>query len=137
MPVVADDDSSASPSAQRPLRVAVVGAGPAGIYAADALARQSDVAVAVDLLDRLPAPFGLVRYGIAPDHPKMRGLRDTLSRTLDDPSVRFVGNVEIGTDLTLDELRRHVDAVVYTYGAALDRHLGIEGEELTGSLAAT
>jgi ferredoxin/flavodoxin---NADP+ reductase len=105
----------------RPLRVAVVGAGPAGIYAAEALASQDDVPVAVDLIDRLPTPFGLVRHGIAPDHPR----------------VRFVGNVEIGTDLSLDELRRHVDAVVYTYGAAGDRRLGIEGEHLPGSLAAT
>ncbi len=134
---MADDETPASPSPRRPLRVAVVGAGPAGIYAADALARQTDVPLAIDLVDRLPAPFGLVRYGIAPDHPKMRALRDTLARTLDEPNVRFVGNVEIGTDLSLDELRRHVDAVIYTYGAALDRHLGIEGEELTGSLAAT
>ena len=137
MPLVADDESPASPTPQRPLRVAVVGAGPAGIYAADALAKQTGVPLAVDLIDRLPAPFGLVRYGIAPDHAKMRALRDTLARTLDEPNVRFVGNVEIGTDISLDELRRHVDAVIYTYGAALDRHLGIEGEDLTGSLAAT
>src|SRR5918995_623208 len=122
---------------RRPLRVAVVGAGPAGIYAADALAGQDDVPVAVDLIDRLPTPFGLVRHGIAPDHPKMRAIRDTLHRTLDDPLVRFVGNVEIGVDITLDELRRHVDAVIYTYGASVDRRLGIEGEQLPGSLAAT
>jgi ferredoxin--NADP+ reductase len=121
----------------RPLRVAVVGAGPAGIYAAEALASQDDVPVAVDLIDRLPTPFGLVRHGIAPDHLKMRALRETLHHTLDHPRVRFVGNVEIGTDLSLAELRRHVDAVVYTYGAAGDRRLGIEGEHLPGSLAAT
>src|SRR4051812_993369 len=137
MPVVADDESPASPSPGTPLRVAVVGAGPAGIYATEALTRQTDVPVTVDLVDRLPAPFGLVRYGIAPDHPKMRALRDTLARTLDHPAVRFVGNVEIGVDLPLEDLRRHVDAVIYTYGAALDRQLGVEGEELTGSLAAT
>jgi ferredoxin--NADP+ reductase len=117
--------------------VAIVGAGPAGIYAAEALTRQSEVPVAVDLIDRLPTPFGLVRHGIAPDHPKMRAIRDTLHRTLDDPLVRFVGNVEIGVDISLDELRAHVDAVIYTYGASLDRHLGIEGEDLPGSLAAT
>ena len=122
---------------RRPLRVAVVGAGPAGIYAAEALAGQDDVPVAVDLIDRLPTPFGLVRHGIAPDHAKMRALRDTLHHTLDHERVRFVGNVEIGKDLGLDELRRHVDAVVYTYGAAGDRRLGIEGEDLPGSLAAT
>jgi ferredoxin/flavodoxin---NADP+ reductase len=121
----------------RPLRVVVVGAGPAGIYAADALAGQDDVPVAVDLVDRLPTPFGLVRHGIAPDHAKMRALRETLHHTLDLERVRFVGNVEIGTDLPLADLRRHVDAVVYTYGAAGDRRLGIEGEELPGSLAAT
>ena len=131
------DGSATPPSAERPLRVAVVGAGPAGIYAADALTRQEDVPVAVDLIDRLPTPFGLVRHGIAPDHPKMRAIRDTLRRTLDDPLVRFVGNVEIGQDISLAELRTHVDAVIYTYGAALDRHLGIDGEDLPGSLAAT
>jgi len=134
---VSVDGSATPPSAERPLRVAVVGAGPAGIYAADALTRQDDVPVAVDLIDRLPTPFGLVRHGIAPDHPKMRAIRDTLHRFLEHPLVRFVGNVEVGVDISLEELRRHVDAVIYTYGAALDRHLGIEGEDLPGSLAAT
>jgi NADPH-dependent glutamate synthase beta subunit-like oxidoreductase len=129
--------SAAPPTAERPLRIAVVGAGPAGIYAADALTRQDDVPVAVDLIDRLPTPFGLVRHGIAPDHPKMRAIRDTLHRFLDHPLVRFVGNVDVGVDISLDELRRHVDAVIYTYGASLDRRLGIEGEQLPGSLAAT
>src|SRR3954471_18737479 len=137
MPVVSDDGAPPPPSAEHPLRVAVVGAGPAGIYAADALTRQDAVPVAVDLLDRLPTPFGLVRHGIAPDHPKMRAIRDTLHRSLDHPLVRFVGNVDVGVDISLEELRRHVDAVIYTYGASVDRHLGIEGEELPGSLAAT
>jgi ferredoxin/flavodoxin---NADP+ reductase len=137
MPGVAADGFPPPPSAGHPLRVAIVGAGPAGIYAAEALTRQTDVPVAVDLIDRLPTPFGLVRHGIAPDHPKMRAIRDTLHRSLDHPLVRFVGNVDVGSDITLDELRAHVDAVVYTYGAALDRHLGIEGEDLPGSLAAT
>nr|WP_241037061.1 NADP oxidoreductase [Blastococcus litoris] len=129
--------ASPPPSAERPLRIAVIGAGPAGIYAADALTRQDDVPVAVDLVDRLPTPFGLVRHGIAPDHPKMRAIRDTLHRFLDHPLVRFVGNVDVGVDIPLDELRRHVDAVIYTYGASLDRQLDIEGEQLPGSLAAT
>jgi NADPH-dependent glutamate synthase beta subunit-like oxidoreductase len=137
MPGVSAEGNAAPPSPDRPLRVAVVGAGPAGIYAAEALTRQSEVPVAVDLIDRLPTPFGLVRHGIAPDHPKMRAIRDTLHRTLDDPLVRFVGNVEIGEDIPLEELRAHVDAVIYTYGASLDRHLGIDGEDLPGSLAAT
>src|SRR5215203_6477290 len=112
MPHVSDNGASSSASAAHSLRIAVVGAGPAGIYAADALAGQDDVPVAVDLVDRLPTPFGLVRHGIAPDHVKMRALRETLHHTLDHDRVRFVGNVEIGTDLSLDELRRHVDAVV-------------------------
>jgi ferredoxin--NADP+ reductase len=137
MPDVSDDGVSRPGSADRPLRVAVIGAGPAGVYAAEALTRQDAVPVTVDLLDRLPTPFGLVRHGIAPDHPKMRAIRDTLHRTLDNPAVRFVGNVDVGTDLSLEELRAHVDAVIYTYGAALDRQLGIEGEQLPGSLAAT
>ncbi|SDF13909.1 ferredoxin--NADP+ reductase [Blastococcus fimeti] len=131
------DGSAAPPSARRPLRVAIIGAGPAGIFAADALTRQDDVPVSIDLIDRLPTPFGLVRHGIAPDHPKMRAIRETLHRSLDQPLVRFVGNVDIGVDLSLEELRAHVDAVIYTYGAALDRRLGIPGEELPGSLAAT
>ncbi|WP_448642443.1 FAD-dependent oxidoreductase [Geodermatophilus sp. URMC 63] len=131
------DDGLLTPEDGRPLRVAVVGAGPAGIYAAEALTGRAPVPIAVDLIDRLPTPFGLVRHGIAPDHPKMRAIRDTLHRALDHPGVRFVGNVEVGTDITLDELRAHVDAVVYTYGAALDRPLSIDGEDLPGSLAAT
>jgi NADPH-dependent glutamate synthase beta subunit-like oxidoreductase len=134
---VSADGAASPPSAERPLRVAIIGAGPAGIYAADALTRQDDVPVAVDLIDRLPTPFGLVRHGIAPDHPKMRAIRDTLHRTLDHPRVRFVGNIELGRDISLDELRAHVDAVIYTYGASRDRHLGITGEDAAGSLAAT
>src|SRR3954463_5276871 len=115
MPVVSDDGVEPPPPPGRPLRVAVVGAGPAGIYAADALTRQDDVPVTVDLVDRLPTPFGLVRHGIAPDHPKMRAIRDPLHHIVEKPGVRFVGNVDVGRDITLDELRRHVDAVIYTY----------------------
>lgn len=137
MPDVSSAGAAAPPSPEHPLRVAVVGAGPAGIYAADALTRQDDVPVAVDLIDRLPTPFGLVRHGIAPDHPKMRAIRDTLHRSLDNPRLRFVGNVDVGVDISLADLRRHVDAVIYTYGASVDRRLGIEGEDLPGSLAAT
>ncbi|MFW3170614.1 FAD-dependent oxidoreductase [Geodermatophilus sp. CPCC 206100] len=137
MPVVSVDVDPGPPSPLPPLRVAVVGAGPAGIYAAEALSRQDAVPVAVDLIDRLPTPFGLVRHGIAPDHPKMRAIRDTLHRALDHPLVRFVGNVEVGRDISSTDLLRAVDAVVYTYGAALDRQLAIPGEELPGSLAAT
>lgn len=121
----------------RGLRVAVVGSGPSGIYAADALTAQEDTAVSVDILDRLPCPFGLVRYGVAPDHLSIRSVRGTLDRVLRRPAVRFLGNVEIGTDLSLAELHRCYDAIVFGYGAARDRHLGIPGEDLPGSIAAT
>ena len=119
------------------MRVAVIGSGPSGMYAADALAGQDGPAVLVDVYDRLPVPFGLVRYGVAPDHTSIRSVRDTLDRVLDKPGVRFMGNVTIGADITLDELRTFYDAVVLTYGASSDRHLGIPGEDLDGSVAAT
>ncbi|HEX3823965.1 MAG TPA: FAD-dependent oxidoreductase [Mycobacteriales bacterium] len=118
------------------LRVAVVGAGPAGIYMAAALVDQPDVPAAVDIFDRLPVPFGLLRYGVAPDHLKMKALGMTLQRTLDDDNVRFFGNVELGRDVTIHELLTDYHAVVYSYGAASDRRLGIPGEELPGSFAA-
>jgi ferredoxin--NADP+ reductase len=121
----------------RPLRVAVVGAGPSGLYAVEALTKQADAPVSVDVLDRLPVPFGLVRYGVAPDHLSLRGVRDTLEKVFAAPGVRFVGGVELGTDVTLDDLRRHYDAVLLTYGASSDRHLDIPGEDLPGSVAAT
>lgn len=121
----------------RPLRVAVVGSGPSGMYAADALASQSEVPITVDVIDRLPVPFGLVRYGVAPDHLSIRSVRDTLDRVLDKPGVRFLGNVEVGSDISVAELQSHFDAVVLTYGAASDRRLGIPGEDLDGSVAAT
>jgi ferredoxin/flavodoxin---NADP+ reductase len=118
------------------LRVAVVGAGPAGIYMAAALVEHPDVAGEVDIFDRLPTPFGLLRYGVAPDHLKMKALGLTLQRTLDHDNVRFYGNLTLGVDLTAEELLGDYHAVVYSYGAATDRRLGIPGEELAGSLAA-
>lgn len=122
---------------QRPLRVAVVGSGPSGIYAADALTAQTEIPCTVDVIDRLPAPFGLVRYGVAPDHLSIRSVRGTLDKVLDRDGVRYLGNVEVGRDLTVADLHRHYDAVVLCYGAARDRRLGIPGEDLTGSVAAT
>jgi len=119
----------------RPLVVAVIGAGPSGIYAAEALTRGGR-AVEVAVIDRLPVPFGLVRYGVAPDHHAIRSIRTTLERTLGQPGVAFYGDVTIGRDLAIDELRSCVDAVVYAYGAGADRRLGIPGEDLPGSLAA-
>jgi ferredoxin--NADP+ reductase len=119
------------------LRVAVVGAGPAGMYVADALVFQDGQPVRVDVFDRLPTPFGLLRYGVAPDHLKMKSLARALQRTLDDDRVRFFGNVTIGTDVTVDELRSGYHAVAYTFGASTDRQLGIHGEDLPGSASAT
>lgn len=118
-----------------PLRVAVVGAGPAGIYVAEALtAKDQTVPVVVDLLDRLPVPFGLVRYGVAPDHAGIRAVRGSLERILRRPGVRFIGGVEVGADLAPSELTERYDATVFAYGANADRQLGIEGEMLAGCL---
>lgn len=121
----------------RSLRVAVVGAGPGGLYTAGALCMQKDVAVEVDVLDRLPAPFGLLRYGVAPDHLKMKSLATGLQKVLDDPRVRLFGDVRVGDNLSVAELRECYDAVVYAIGAATDRRLGIPGEDLPGSTSAT
>ena len=119
-----------------PLRVAVVGAGPAGFYATEALLKQRED-VRVDVIDRLPAPFGLVRYGVAPDHQKIKAVTRVFERLLDDPRVRFLGGVEVGRELSADDLARHYHATVLAYGAAGDRRLGIPGEDLQGSLSAT
>lgn len=121
----------------RPLRVAVIGAGPSGIYATEALIKQSEVAVSVDVFDRLPTPYGLVRYGVAPDHQTIKSVTKVMQKVLQDPRVRFLGNVEYGRDLTYADLKRHYHAVVYTVGASSDRHLNIPGEDLPGSLSAT
>jgi ferredoxin--NADP+ reductase len=117
------------------LRIAVVGSGPAGVYATEALLRAGDVSV--DVLDRLPCPYGLVRYGVAPDHERIRSISTALGNILEAPGVRFLGNVDVGVDLSLDDLRRHYDAVVLAGGAAVDRRLGIPGEDLPGSFSAT
>lgn len=121
----------------RPLRVAIVGSGPSGMYAADALVSQAEFPVSVDVIDRLPVPFGLVRYGVAPDHVSIRSVRDTLDKVLDKEGVRFVGNVTVGSDVSMAELHQFFDAVILTYGASRDRRLGVPGEDLDGSVAAT
>lgn len=115
-------------------RVAIVGAGPAGLYTADALI-QSNRVEGVDIIDELPAPFGLLRYGVAPDHLKMKSLETTLQRILDRPGVRFFGNVRFGRDVSRSELLSLYDSVVYANGAATDRSLNIPGENLPGSFA--
>ncbi|WP_327675607.1 FAD-dependent oxidoreductase [Kitasatospora sp. NBC_00458] len=123
----------------RPIRVAIVGAGPAGIYAADALLK-SDAAqqpgVAIDLFERMPAPFGLIRYGVAPDHPRIKGIVTALHQVLSKPQIRVFGNVDYPGDLTLDDLHRFYDAVVFSTGAMADRALDIPGVGLDGSYGA-
>ena len=123
----------------RPLRVAIVGAGPAGIYCADALMK-SDTAgergVSIDLYERMPAPFGLIRYGVAPDHPRIKGIINALHKVLDKPQVRLLGNIDYGTDVTLADLRKHYDAVVFSTGATDDRGMKIPGVDLERSYGA-
>ncbi|MPY99872.1 MAG: pyridine nucleotide-disulfide oxidoreductase [Actinophytocola sp.] len=119
----------------RALRVAIVGAGPAGVYAADILDK-SDTDVSIDLYERMPAPFGLIRYGVAPDHPRIKGIVTALHKVLDKPSIRLLGNVDFGTDLKLDDLREFYDAVIFSTGAAADRDLNVPGIDKNGSYGA-
>jgi ferredoxin/flavodoxin---NADP+ reductase len=119
-----------------PLRVAIVGSGPAGFYAAGALLGD-ETPVEVDMFERLPTPWGLVRLGVAPDHPKLKTVSRAFERIADRPGFRFLGNVEVGRDLSHGDLARLYDAVVYAVGAQTDRRLGIPGEDLPGSWAAT
>lgn len=112
-----------------PLRVAVVGSGPAGIYASDALMK-SGRDVAIDLYERLPVPFGLIRYGVAPDHPRIKGIIKSLHRVLDKPQVRLLGNVDVGKQVSVDELRQFYDAIIFATGATGDRDLNIPGADL-------
>lgn len=119
------------------LRLAIVGAGPAGIYAADILLKaERNFDVSIDLFDRLPAPYGLVRYGVAPDHPRIKGIITALREVLDRGQIRIFGNVNLGTDLTLDDLKRHYHAVIFATGAIKDAPLDIPGIELENSFGA-
>jgi ferredoxin--NADP+ reductase len=119
------------------LRLAVVGAGPAGIYASDLILKaERDFDVSIDLFDLLPAPYGLVRYGVAPDHPRIKGIIRALYEVLDRGDIRFFGNVEYGKDLTLEDLKQHYNAVIFATGAIRDANLNIPGIELDGSYGA-
>ena len=117
-------------------RVAIVGAGPSGLFAAQELVGQSEVPVQVDLIDRLPCPYGLLRYGVAPDHTSIKSVANALARTFDSAGVRFLGNVEFGRDVSRADLLAAYDAVVYAAGASEDAQLGVPGEYLPGSRSA-
>ncbi|MCZ9884077.1 FAD-dependent oxidoreductase [Arthrobacter sp. B2a2-09] len=130
--------NSAETTPKRPLRVAIVGAGPAGVYAADILTKSNevkdgDVEVSIDLFEAYPAPYGLIRYGVAPDHPRIKGIVNALHKVLDRGDIRFLGNVTYGRDLTLHDFRAFYDAVIFSTGAIKDADLNIPGIELEGS----
>src|SRR5882724_1148747 len=120
-----------------PLRVAVVGSGPAGFYACEHILKHEATTAEVDLFDRLPTPYGLVRGGVAPDHPKIKSVTRVYDKTAARDGFRFFGNVKLGEDISVADLERHYHAILYTFGAETDRHLGISGEDLPGSHAAT
>jgi ferredoxin/flavodoxin---NADP+ reductase len=120
-----------------PVRVAIVGSGPAGLYAAAQLLASADPVTEVDVFDRLPTPWGLVRAGVAPDHPNIKSVTRVFEKTARHPGFRFHGNVEVGLDVTHEQLAAAYHAVLYAVGTARDRRLGIPGEDLPGSHAAT
>ena len=127
-------------TSEQPLRVAIVGSGPAGFYAAGHLLKcksHPDLCVQVDMFDRLPTPWGLVRAGVAPDHPNIKAVSRVYEKTAEHPEFRFYGNVELGRDLSHEDLTERYHAVIYAVGAQTDRRMGIPGEDLPGSWAAT
>ena len=122
---------------EQPLRVAIVGSGPAGFYTVSHLLKQKDLHVQMDMIDRLPTPFGLVRAGVAPDHPKDKSVVRAYGKSADNPNFRFFGNIEYGRHLTLADLKTHYHQILFATGASVDRDLGIQGEDLVGSHSAT
>ncbi len=120
-----------------PLRVAIIGAGPSGFYASGQLLSVPEPQFAVDLYDRLPTPYGLVRSGVAPDHPKIKSVTRAYDKTTEHERFRFFGHVELGGDISRAQLLEHYHVVIYTLGTSIDKHLGIPGEALRGSHAAT
>ena len=127
-------------STERPLRVAIVGAGPSAFYAAGALqgkAKESGLAISIDMFEKLIAPHGLVRYGVAPDHQNIKAVSKVYERIAADPNFRYFGNVEFCNDLHLADFQFHYDAIIFAVGAQSDRRLGIPGEDLPNSFSAT
>lgn len=126
-----------SETMRRPLRIAIIGAGPAGVYTADSLQKADiDFEVSIDLFDRDPTPFGLIRYGVAPDHPRIKGIIKALHRVMDRGDIRFIGNVEYGTHIHLEELRTFYDVIVFATGAINDARLNIPGVDAENSFGA-
>ncbi|HWQ12179.1 MAG TPA: FAD-dependent oxidoreductase [Roseiflexaceae bacterium] len=122
---------------ERPARIAIIGAGPAGFYTAEALLRQKDLVCTIDIFNRFPTPFGLVRDGVAPDHQSIKAVTRVYDKILDNPRVRYFGNVTFGVDLQHADIRPLYDQIVYAVGAQSDRRMGIPGEDLEGSVPAT
>lgn len=121
----------------RPLRIAIIGAGPAGLYATEALLKKSNLILTVDIFNRFPTPFGLVRDGVAPDHQSIKAVIRVFDKVLADPRVRFFGNVTYGVDIHHGELKQCYDQIIYAVGAQADRRMGIPGEDLPNSFPAT
>ena len=136
-PILARSQMATVGTRRDPLRVAIIGAGPSGFYAAEHILKDEATHAQVDLFDRLPTPFGLVRGGVAPDHPKIKSVIRVYEKTAAREGFRFFGNVKVGHDIEVDELERLYHAIVYTVGCETDRRLGIPGEDLPGSHAAT
>ncbi|NJN15390.1 MAG: FAD-dependent oxidoreductase [Oscillochloris sp.] len=124
-------------TADRPLHVAIVGAGPAGFYAAEALIKQKELVCRIDFINRLPTPYGLVREGVAPDHQSIKAVTRVYDKLAAAANIRYFGNVTFGKDLLHADLKRHYDAIIYAVGAQSDRKMGIPGEDMAGSLPAT
>ncbi len=124
-------------TATQPLRVAIFGAGPAGFYAAERLFKETEMVVEVDMFDRLPTPYGLVRNGVAPDHQKIKSVTAVFDRVAGNPRFRFFGNVELGRDVTVEDLKNYYHQILFSTGAQTDRPLDIPGDDLIGSYPAT
>ncbi|MFN8471565.1 MAG: FAD-dependent oxidoreductase [Anaerolineae bacterium] len=124
-------------TAERPLRVAIIGAGPAGFYAAEALLKKNDITATIDFFNHFPTPYGLVRDGVAPDHQSIKTVTRVYDRILENPNVRYFGNVTLGEDVHLADIKPFYDMILYAVGSPSDRRMGIPGEDLAGSLPAT
>jgi adrenodoxin-NADP+ reductase len=120
---------------RKPLRLAIIGSGPAGFYTAHRLMNKVQDAV-IDMYEQLPVPYGLVRFGVAPDHPEVKNCQDTFEEVARSPRFNYIGNVRVGHDIELSKLKPHYDAILFSYGASEDRKLGIPGEDLPGVFSA-